>query len=124
MNVLGRADQVCNPGGEPLKLPFSPKWADPEYAKEIMREGGFAEDHIKISQEVSYFRAKDYDELTVLLTELFSNLMKGGAGFDSDEAKQAFISKLSGYVLDDVHYIKDENGVAIKMLANIAICTK
>lgn len=121
---MRETEKVCNPGNENFELPFAPEWHDPEYANILFPQAGFSKEKIKVFQQPSYFRAKDIEEMTTLHTELFGALIRGKEGFKDEESKMLWRKTLAENMVKDEHYLQEENGIAIKMLANVAICTK
>lgn len=124
IHALKKVDRDFSKDGVESPMPFSAQWEDPAYLKDVLHRSGFAEDKIKVVQEGSFFRAKDFQELAELQTDLALCLVRKPEERPDDDEVFARREKLLSYMDDDNHYIKEENGVATKMLANVAICTK
>ncbi|KAJ9660909.1 hypothetical protein H2198_002254 [Neophaeococcomyces mojaviensis] len=125
LNAVRKTEKACNPGGENFNMPFSAQWEDGEYVKDLLVRSGFAKENVKVVQEESFMRFEAVQEMARTLTESFTMLIRGQKGWQSDEVKNEWESKLSENLVEDEHFIQDgENGVAIRMMANIAVCTK
>jgi len=125
LNAVRKTEKACNPGGENFKMPFSAQWEDGEYVKYLLVKSGFAKENIEVMQEESFTKFEAIQEMARTLTESFMMLIRGQKGWQSDEAKNEWESKLSENLVRGEHFIQDgENGVAIRMMANIAVCTK
>jgi len=124
LNAMQKVEKECNPDNPTLELPFGHKWEDPAYIKDVLHKSGFSEQNVKVVQEDSFYRAENLNEVARLLAELFLVLKGNSTGWSSEDAKSNWTTKLAEYLAEDEHFITDENGVAIRMLANVAICKK
>lgn len=108
-----------------IKMPFSEQWEDPIYVRELLVKAGFEESKIRVVQENTYMRHATLREMAATKTDLFTALIKGLDGWKSEEAKEAFTKRLAENLLEcDSFSDEGSEGVKLKMVANIAICTK
>lgn len=122
---MRKTEKVLNPGGEDFKMPFGDQWEDPSYIKTVLCQAGFAEENVKVIQQESFFRGNDLEDLADLQANLFSMLVKGKQSiWNTEEAKRKWIDQLREIIPHEQSFVQESNGVATRMLANIAICTK
>ncbi|KAJ9655648.1 hypothetical protein H2198_005546 [Neophaeococcomyces mojaviensis] len=124
INAMRKTEKSCDPDSAELRMPFDEQWENPAYVKEVLQKAGFEQDNIKVVQEDSFFRAKDMNEMASLHTDLFTMLIRGPKGWASEDARKQWTSKLIEFLSTDDHFIQEENGVATRMRANVAICKK
>lgn len=125
LGPVRKTEGEMQPGNENFKLPFDERWAEPWYVKDVLVQAGFDGDKIEMSQAPSSWSGDDLSSLAQNLTLVFGTLTRGSSGWKSKEEKQEFARRLESNIPDDSHYVLDESGrPGLRMIANIAACTK
>lgn len=119
-----KTEGICNPGNENFVLPFAQAWKKPEYVASFLHDAGFSEANVEVYQQPSFFRAENIEALAELQVVLFAALIRGPGGFANDDEKNLWKKTLAEQIVKDDHFVQEADGVAIKMLANVAICVK
>lgn len=113
------------PEAHEIKMPFPDSWEDPVWVKELLVKAGFNKDNVRVTQEDSFMRFANLQEMATTKTELFTALIKGQDGWKNEEAKREFAEKLAEKLLPyELYADEGENGVTLRMVANVAVCTK
>lgn len=115
------------PDGREVKMPFSEDWLHPSYNHELLVKAGFKQENVKVDQTETFMRHTSLQVSAAILTGMFTPLIKGPQGWESEEAKTVFTKKLAenlGACKDFIDESAQGKGVGTRMIANVAVCTK
>lgn len=125
LGPVRKTEGEIQPSNKNFKLPFDQRWAEPWYVEDVLVQAGFEKDRIEITHAPSSWSGDDLPALAQNLTLVFGTLTRGQNGWKSEDEKKDFAEKLERNIPSDDHFITDESGrPGLKMIANIARCTK
>lgn len=123
-NFMRKTWQDLEPDSKAFMLPFAHDWKKPDYVTSVLQEAGFSKDNIQDFQQPSFLRAKTVEEMAAMLLELFMTLIKGPGSLSDEAEKTKWRKALMENTIKDEHFLQEEDGVAVRMLANVLVCTK
>jgi len=125
LDPIRKTHKTLYPNEPTITMPFSEQWEDPNYVKALLVKAGFDEGKVQVTQQDTSMRYATLKEAAAMFTEMFTTMLLGPKGWESPEARNAFEERLAENFKGSGNYSDDgTDGVRVRMVANIAACTK
>lgn len=120
MPPMRKACQQIRPGEEPFKLRFSDSWYDASHLERIVQSAGF---EVKMEAMGCHMNLESAEMAAKSIAKNFAIASKEKAWADAEFA--ALPQALETALIEDTENVRiDDDGIHIKMIADIAICKK
>lgn len=125
LDPVRKTHKTLYPDEPTINMPFGEQWEDPSYIKGLLVKAGFDAGKVRVTQQDAFMRYESVKETVAMLTEMFTIMLWGSKGWESQEARNDFEERLAENFKQSGNYSDDgADGVKVRMVANIAACTK